>query len=62
MTTTAKTVKPGYKTTEFWVTVISGVGWLTAALAGALPPKWAAALLAASGVAYKLSRGLAKIN
>jgi hypothetical protein len=54
--------KPGWKTTEFWVTVIGEIGAVCAAATGVLPPKYAAALMTISAVAYKISRGLAKIN
>lgn len=51
-----KGVKPGIKTTEFWVTV----GTIGAGVAGILPftlPGWAVAAIAA---AYAIARGLAK--
>jgi hypothetical protein len=54
-------MKPGYKTTEFWVAVLVAVGSLIAALADQLPPKYAALASAVSGAAYALSRGLAKV-
>jgi len=59
--TRVKHPKPGWKTTEFWVTVIGQVGAVSAAASGVLPAKYAAALMTISGVAYKLSRGLAKV-
>jgi uncharacterized membrane protein YfcA len=52
--------KPGYKTTEFFVTVLTAVGALIAALAGQLTPRYAAIASAVSVAAYALSRGLAK--
>lgn len=55
-------LKAGYKTTEFWLTVATEVGILAAAVADALPPKWAAVASAASGAAYAVARGLAKVN
>lgn len=55
-------MKPGWKTTEFWVLVALAVGELSAALAGALPPEWAAVLLTVSGIAYKISRALVKLK
>lgn len=51
---------PGWKTSEFWMTALSHAGVLLAAAAGVLPPKYAALAVAASQVAYNLSRGLAK--
>lgn len=53
-------LEPGHLTTEFWVTAATDVGVLAAALAGALPPKWAAIAAAIANVAYAVSRGLAK--
>ena len=56
-----KDPKPGWQTTEFWVTVVGAVGATCAAAAGVLPPKYAAGLMTVSAVAYKISRGLAKL-
>lgn len=53
-------MRPGHRTTEFWITVATEVGVLVSALAGALPPKWAAVAAAVANVAYAISRGLAK--
>ena len=53
--------KPGYKTTEFAVTVLTCVGILAAALASQLTPRYAAIATAISSGAYALSRGLAKL-
>ncbi len=55
-------MKPGYKTTEFWVAALVSVGALVAALADQLPPKYAALASAVSGAAYAISRGLAKVH
>jgi predicted acyltransferase len=55
------TYKPGYRTTEFAVTVLTAVGALAAALAGQLSPRWAAIAAAVSVAAYAISRGLAKL-
>jgi hypothetical protein len=55
-------MKPGYKTTEFYVTLTA---WLASIVAGAahwLPPTAAVAIGAASGALYAISRGLAKLN
>ena len=63
MTTPAaptKKVKPGWQTTEFWITVIGEIGAVCAAASGVIPSKSAALLMTASAVAYKISRGLAK--
>lgn len=54
--------KPGYRTTEFWVLVAATIGEITAAAAGVIPGKTAALFLTISAVAYKISRGLAKVK
>jgi hypothetical protein len=53
-------VKPGYKTTEFAVTVLTSLAALVAALAGQLSPRYAAIASAVSVGLYAVSRGLAK--
>jgi hypothetical protein len=54
--------RPGYKTTEFAVTVLTALAALIAALAGHLSPKYAALASAISVGLYAISRGLAKIT
>ena len=54
-------IKPGYKTTEFWITTLATLGALGAALQGMLPPKYAALVGAISAGCYAISRGLAKV-
>lgn len=51
----------GFQTTEFWVVVATNVGILAAALADALPAKYAAIASAVSTAAYAISRGLTKV-
>ena len=70
---TTKTMKPGYRTTEFWVTVLIQVVGLVAAL-GFLTPEQADTLsqaltqlggivvMVAGQFGYSLSRGAAKKN
>lgn len=53
-------IKPGYKTTEFWLTMGSNVAAILTTLAGVVPPKWSAIFLIAANGLYALSRGLAK--
>lgn len=55
-------MKPGQRTTEFWVMIATVVGVVTAALASALSPRYAALATAISVAAYAISRGLAKIG
>lgn len=51
---------PGFRTTEFWVTVATGVGAVAVSAEGALPHRYAAVAATVAAVAYALSRGLAK--
>lgn len=53
-------LKPGLKTTELWVTVLTDIGVVAAALQGSLSPQWAAVAASVSTLAYSLSRGIAK--
>jgi CHASE2 domain-containing sensor protein len=53
--------KPGWKTTEFAVTVLTALAALIAALAGQLSPRYAAIAAAVSVGLYAVSRGLAKV-
>lgn len=55
-------MKSGYLTTEFWISAVAIIGLLVAALADALPPRYAAIATSVAAAAYALSRGLAKIN
>ena len=52
--------KPGYKTTEFWVTMAMGVIGLGLTMIG--KDTLGASLLAMAGLSYNGSRGLAKLN
>ena len=54
--------KPGYKTTEFWVTLLTVASSVISAAAGAIPNQWGGILATVAGVAYSISRGLAKQN
>ena len=54
--------KSGWKTTEFYITVLSIVGLVTASVAATLSPRYAAIAVSVSGAAYVISRGLAKLN
>jgi len=53
-------VKPGYKTTEFAVTVLTALAALIAALSGHLGPRYAAIAAAVSTGLYAVSRGITK--
>jgi len=55
-------LKPGYKTSEFWVTTLATLGAIVAASADWLPPRYAALVAGAAQGLYALSRGLAKLG
>lgn len=52
----------GFLTTEFWVAVATDVGVVAAALAGSLPPRWAAVAASVATIGYSISRGLTKVT
>jgi len=54
-------MKPGYKTSEFWITALSIAGLVASSAASNLSPKYAAIGASVSGAAYAISRGLAKL-
>ena len=53
-------VKSGYKTTEFWMTIISQLLTLAGALQGVIDPKTAALIIAGLNAIYGFLRTLAK--
>lgn len=53
-------MKPGIKTTEFWITTLTIVGTVGTALAGVLPASIAVPVAAIASGAYAVARGLAK--
>ena len=55
-------LKPGYKTSEFAVVVLTNIGLILASSSDWLTPRYAALGAAASAAAYALARGLAKLN
>lgn len=56
------TIKPGYLTTEFYVSVLAALGALIATLAGGIPGTTGAEIAAASVWIYTISRGVAKFG
>lgn len=52
--------KPGWKTTEFWLTLLTTVGGVAGELAGFLPKGVGVIAATVSGVAYSISRGITK--
>lgn len=55
-------MKPGHRTTEFIITVLTDIGLLAAALQGSLSPRYAAIAAAVSTAAYSIARGLTKLH
>lgn len=53
-------MKPGIKTTEFWLTIAVDLAALLSALTDALPAKWASVVAAVSTGLYAIARGWAK--
>jgi hypothetical protein len=54
-------MKPGYKTSEFWITALTVAGLVASSVASSLSPRYAAIGAAVSASAYAISRGLAKL-
>jgi hypothetical protein len=54
-------MKPGFKTTEFALAVLVGLGSFIASVADYLPPRYAAMASAVVVGLYGISRGLAKV-
>jgi len=55
-------LKPGYKTTEFLITLLTDVGLIVSAAAGVLPHRYAAIGAVVAQAAYAIARGLAKLS
>lgn len=55
-------MKTGYRTTEFWITLLAIVGLVVSSAATALSPRFAAIGASVAAAAYAISRGLAKLN
>lgn len=56
------TVKPGYKTTEFWLTVITNIVTVIGAIKGLIPANVATIALTVLNAIYGVIRTLAKSN
>ena len=55
-----KESKPGYKTTEFWLSIATTIASIAASIANILPAEKAGWLIAISNGLYAISRGIAK--
>jgi hypothetical protein len=56
----AAPVKPGYRTTEFWLTALTSVSAVAGTLSGVIPGTVGGILATVSTVAYALSRAFVK--
>ena len=54
--------KPGYKTTEFWLTLLGNLVTIVGNLKGIIPGQAAAIALVVLDGVYGIMRGLVKIN
>lgn len=52
--------KPGWKTTEFWLSIATQLGVVWAAIRGFVPPKTAAIVDVAGAAVYTIARTVAK--
>lgn len=60
MSEDAKVVKPGWKTTEFWLTALAEIGTLIGALRGVIPAETAGIIIAIQTAIYNILRTIAK--
>lgn len=58
--TTMDGTKPGWKTTEFWLTVASQVATIWGSVQGFIPPKYAVIATSVGTAIYTILRTLAK--
>lgn len=55
-----KSGKPGWKTTEWWLSLATQAGVLWGAIQGFIPPKYAAIIAVAGTAVYTVARTIAK--
>lgn len=53
-------MKSGWKTTEFWITLITACNGLVGQYSGFIPEPYGLIITSVVGAAYSISRGLAK--
>jgi hypothetical protein len=58
----AQVSKPGYQTTEFYVTIATLLGSMLSAVSGGLPSEWAAGVSGGVVAAYAIARAVVKIG
>lgn len=56
----SNTVKPGYKTTEFWLTLATNIAAVATMSADWLPPKYGVMAIAVANGLYAMLRTLTK--
>lgn len=54
------TAKSSWKTSEFWMTVVSNISSIAMMVIGGLDPEWGASVIAVLNTVYAFSRGKAK--
>lgn len=55
-------MKPGWQTTEFWLTVFTTASGLISTYGGLIPTPWGMIISAVVTCGYTISRGMAKQN
>ena len=53
-------VKPGWKTTEFWITAIAAGLTMIQSMQGSIPHPWGEIVIAIMAAAYSIARTIAK--
>lgn len=53
-------VKSGYKTSEFWITILAILTTLSETFKGSMDPKWGAIIAGAISLGYAIVRGFTK--
>lgn len=53
-------VKPGYKTTEFWMSVLASASGLIGQIQGSIPEPWGVVAATIITAAYTVARAIAK--
>ena len=58
--TMSNDIKPGWKTTEFWVTIFAAGNTMLQSVQGSIPHPWGEIVVASMAAAYTISRALVK--
>lgn len=56
------TIKPGWKTTEFWMAVATNVIAVVGTLKGVIPPDHASLIIAIANAVYGIARAITKAS